>query len=108
PNVPPADVDDAGLHAFEHVGDFDHGAAITLDEFHLVFCLFGDPLGDFGHEEVPQQRDVSVRRRMTSCAIADVPTPANTVNARTFNSIRIVFVMVYPPNRRPALFSLRA
>src|SRR5450759_3076792 len=48
-----------------------------------------------------------MRRRMTSCAIADVPTPANTVNARTFNSIRIVFVMVYPPNRRPALFSLR-
>ena len=60
-----ADVDDAGLHACERVGDFHHRAAVAFDELDFVFGLGRDPLGDFGHEEVLHQGDVGVRPRMT-------------------------------------------
>ena len=59
-----ADIDNAGLHTFERIGDLHHGAAITLDELDLVFGLLSDALGNLGHEKVLHQVDVGIRRRM--------------------------------------------
>ena len=59
-----ADVDDAGLYAFQRVGDLHHGATIAFYELNFIFGLFGDPLGYFRDEEALHQRDIGVGRRM--------------------------------------------
>jgi hypothetical protein len=60
-----ADIDDAGLHAFEGVRHLDHGPAIALDELELVLGALGDAFRHLGHEEILHQVDVGVHRRVT-------------------------------------------
>jgi hypothetical protein len=59
-----ADVDDARLHALQRVGDLHHGAAVALDELHLVLGALGDALGHLRHEKVLHQVDVGVDGRV--------------------------------------------
>ena len=60
-----ADVDQTGLHAFERIGHFDHGAAVTFNKLHFVRGTGGHALADLRHKEGLHQVDVGVGRRVT-------------------------------------------